>query len=58
MTDPGLAQAAQVLVQTALKIRPGERLVLVDDAASLLVGDVIAAEAESSGAWVKRARLD
>ena len=54
MTDPGLALAAQVLVQTALKLRAGERLVIVEDAASVLLGDAIATAAEASGAWVKR----
>ena len=58
MADFGLAPAAQVLVQTALKVRAGERLVIVEDADSLAMGDAIAAEAESSGVWVKRARLD
>ncbi|HEY8087463.1 MAG TPA: hypothetical protein VIF09_06450 [Polyangiaceae bacterium] len=58
MIDPGLAHAAQVLVQTALKVRAGERVVLVEDAGSLHLGDAIAGAIESSGAWVKRARLD
>jgi leucyl aminopeptidase (aminopeptidase T) len=59
MLDPvALAHAAQVLVQTALKLRAGERLVVVEDAASLPLGDVVVNAAESSGAWVKRARLD
>lgn len=58
MTVPGLEQAAQVLVQTALRLRPGERLVLIEDAASVSIADAIASEAESSGAWVKRARVD
>ncbi len=58
MTSPGLAQAAQMLVQSALRLRPGERLVLVEDAISVPIADAIASEAESGGAWVKRARLD
>ncbi|MGH7293414.1 MAG: hypothetical protein ACRELB_00705, partial [Polyangiaceae bacterium] len=58
MGDLRLAPAARVLVQTALRARPGERIVIVEDAASLEVGDAIASEAESGGAWVKRARLD
>jgi leucyl aminopeptidase (aminopeptidase T) len=58
MPASGLAPAAQVLVQTALKVRAGERLVVVEDAGSLAIGDVIASEAEASGVWVKRARLD
>jgi leucyl aminopeptidase (aminopeptidase T) len=58
MADPGLAHAAQVLVETALKLCPGERVVLVEDAASLSVGDALAAAMEASGGWVKRARLD
>jgi leucyl aminopeptidase (aminopeptidase T) len=58
MLDSALAHAAQVLVQTALKLRAGERLVLIEDAASMTMGDAIAMVAESSGAWVKRTRLD
>ncbi|HEY6459615.1 MAG TPA: hypothetical protein VIY73_05665, partial [Polyangiaceae bacterium] len=58
MNDPGLALASQVLVQTALKLQPGERLVVIEDAQSFVLGDAIASAAESSGAWVKRSRLD
>jgi leucyl aminopeptidase (aminopeptidase T) len=58
MVDPGLTHAAQVLVQTALRLVPGERLVLVEDAESIPLGDAISAAAEACGAWVKRARLD
>lgn len=58
MNDPGLAHASQVLVQTALRLHAGERLVIVEDAQSFGMGDAIAAAAESNGAWVKRARLD
>lgn len=58
MIDPGLVLAAQVLVQTALKLRAGERLVVVEDAASLSIGDAVASAAEASGGWVKRSRLD
>jgi leucyl aminopeptidase (aminopeptidase T) len=58
MSDSGLAHAAQVLVQTALRLVSGERLVLVEDAESMPVGDAIASAAEGCGAWVKRARLD
>jgi leucyl aminopeptidase (aminopeptidase T) len=58
MSDPVLAHAALVLVQTALRVRPGERVVIVEDADSIVTGDAIAAAAEASGAWVKRARLD
>jgi leucyl aminopeptidase (aminopeptidase T) len=58
MSDLALANAAQVLVQTALRLRAGERLVLVEDAASIAIADELASVAESCGAWVKRARLD
>jgi leucyl aminopeptidase (aminopeptidase T) len=58
MADPGLAHAAQVLVQSALKVRPGERVVIVEDEGSLPLGDAIAGEVETGGGWVKRARLD
>ncbi len=57
-SHPGLAHSARVLVETALKVRPGERLVVVEDAESLALGDAIASAAEAGGAWVKRARLD
>jgi leucyl aminopeptidase (aminopeptidase T) len=56
--DPALAHAAQVLVQTALKLGAGARVVVVEDASSVPIGDVVAAAAEASGGWVKRARLD
>jgi aminopeptidase len=56
--DPALAHAAQVLVQTALKLRPGARVVVVEDAASVLLGDAISGAVEAGGGWVKRARLD
>lgn len=59
MPDPAaLAHGAQVLVETALKLRAGERLVVIEDSASLAMGDAIANAGESCGAWVKRARLD
>jgi leucyl aminopeptidase (aminopeptidase T) len=59
MSDSGgLAHAARVLVESALKVRPGERVVVVEDAASLSAGDAIASAVEASGGWVKRARLD
>lgn len=58
MLDSGLAHAARVLVQTALKLRAGERIVIVEDGESLPTGDAIAAAAEACGGWVKRARLD
>jgi aminopeptidase len=58
MTDDGLARAAQVLVESAMKLRVGERMVVIEDAASLPMGDALAAAAEASGGWVKRARLD
>jgi leucyl aminopeptidase (aminopeptidase T) len=58
MIDPGLALAAQVLVQTALKLRAGERAVIVEDGESLPLGDAIASAVDACGAWVKRARLD
>ena len=56
--DPALAHAAQVLVQTALKLGAGARLVVVEDAGSIAIGDAVAGAAEASGSWVKRARLD
>jgi len=56
--DPALSHAAQVLVQTALKLRPGARVVIVEDAGAILLGDAISAAAEAGGGWVKRARLD
>jgi leucyl aminopeptidase (aminopeptidase T) len=47
-----------VLVRTALKLRFGERLVIVQDAASESIAAALADAADEAGAWVKRARLD
>jgi len=58
MSDPGASHAADVLVQTALKLRAGERLVVIEDAGSVELADAVASAAEGSGVWVKRARLD
>jgi leucyl aminopeptidase (aminopeptidase T) len=59
MSEPAaLAHSAQVLVQTALKLRVGERMVVIEDAPSLGLGDAVATAGEACGAWVKRARLD
>src|SRR5581483_9292704 len=58
MPDTATAHAASVLVQSALKLRAGERVVLVEDAASLAVADAVAGAVETCGAWVKRCRLD
>jgi len=58
MADPGLARAAQVLVESALKVRVGERVVIIEDAGSLPTGDAVATAVEAGGGWVKRARLD
>jgi leucyl aminopeptidase (aminopeptidase T) len=58
MFEARLAHAAQVLVQTALKVRAGERTVIVEDGESLALGDAIAGAVEQCGGWVKRARLD
>jgi leucyl aminopeptidase (aminopeptidase T) len=53
-----LAHAAHVLVQTALKLQAGERIVVIEDASSLAMGDAVASAAEACGGWVKRSRLD
>jgi leucyl aminopeptidase (aminopeptidase T) len=58
MPDFALAHAAQVLVQTALKVRAGERVVIIEDAASARICDAIAVEVEACGGWVKRAALE
>src|SRR5579862_8768557 len=58
MSDPGLLLAAQVLILSALKLRAGERVVVIEDAASASIGDALAAAVEVSGGWVKRTRLD
>jgi leucyl aminopeptidase (aminopeptidase T) len=52
------AHAGSVLVQSALKLRAGERVVLVEDAGSLAVADAIARAVETCGGWVKRCCLD
>ncbi len=58
MPDAATAHAASVLVQSALKLHAGERVVLVEDAASLAVGDAVAAAVETCGGWVKRCCID
>jgi leucyl aminopeptidase (aminopeptidase T) len=58
MPDQALAHAAQVLVQTALKLRAGERAVIVEDASSLALADAVGTAIESCGGWLKRASLD
>jgi aminopeptidase len=58
MTYATTAHAASVLVQSALKLRAGERFVLVEDAGSIEVADAIACAVEACGGWVKRCRLD
>jgi len=58
MTYATTAHAASVLVQSALKLRAGERIVVVEDADSIAVADAIAGAVETCGGWVKRCRLD
>lgn len=58
MPDAATAHAASVLVQSALKLRAGERVVLVEDAGALAIADAVAGAVESCGGWVKRCRLD
>ncbi|MGD0530423.1 MAG: hypothetical protein ABSE49_35135 [Polyangiaceae bacterium] len=58
MTDPALASAARVLVESALGLRVGERVVVIEDASSMPIGDAIAVVVEAAGGWVKRSRLD
>jgi aminopeptidase len=58
MPDAATAHAATVLVQSALKLRAGERVVLVEDASSVAIADAVASAVEVGGAWVKRSRLD
>jgi aminopeptidase len=53
-----LAHAALVLARTALKVRAGERVIIVEDAESQTVGGAIADAADTMGAWVKRVRLE
>ncbi len=58
MADAATAHAASVLVQSALKLRAGERVVVVEDAGSVALADAIASAVETGGGWVKRSRLD
>jgi leucyl aminopeptidase (aminopeptidase T) len=58
MPDAATVHAASVLVQSALKLRTGERVVLIEDAASLTVADAVAIAVETCGGWVKRCCLD
>jgi leucyl aminopeptidase (aminopeptidase T) len=53
-----LAQASEVLVRSALRLRGGQRFVVVCDAESAKIGDALASEATSLGALVTLARLD
>ena len=53
-----LARGSRVLTRTALKLRFGERLVVVQDEGSAAIASAIAESAEDAGAWVKRVRLD
>lgn len=58
MPDAATAHAASVLVQSALKLRAGERVVLVEDAGCVSIADAISSAVDAGGGWVKRCRLD
>jgi leucyl aminopeptidase (aminopeptidase T) len=53
-----LLRAARVLVRTGIKLRFGERLLIVQDTTSDDIAAALAEAADEVGAWVKRARID
>jgi aminopeptidase len=54
----GVAHAASMLVTTALHLREGDRFVVICDADSSALADVVKARAEALGVQVTLARLD
>src|SRR5689334_1541382 len=58
VTPAELAHASEVLLHTALRLRSGERFVIVSDLESAAIGEALARTAEQLGAIVTLARLD
>ena len=61
MSDPGsddLTKAATILVQTALRVVPGERFVVVGDAPTMPILDALEQAGRAAGAEVATLRLD
>jgi len=58
VTAAELAHAAEVLVRTAIRLKPSERFVVVSDAESAAVGEALAQIAGTVGGHVTHARLD
>jgi leucyl aminopeptidase (aminopeptidase T) len=58
VTSAELAHAAEVLAHTALRVREGQRVVVVADAESAPLGEAIAHASTAAGALVTLARLD
>jgi aminopeptidase len=58
VTSAELAHASEVLVHSALRVREGQRIVVVADAESAPIGEMLAQSATATGAIVTLARLD
>src|SRR5580700_7742858 len=58
VTSAELAHAAEVLIHTALRVREGQRAVVVSDAESAPIGEALAHAPTAAGALVTLARLD
>jgi leucyl aminopeptidase (aminopeptidase T) len=58
VTVAELAHASEVLLRTAIKLKPSERFVIVSDHESAAIGDTLAQVASSIGGHVTHARLD
>jgi leucyl aminopeptidase (aminopeptidase T) len=53
-----LAHASEVLLHSAIRLREGQRFVVVSDAESAAIGEALARHATTTGAIVTAARLD
>ena len=58
VTAADLAHASEVLLRTAIRLKPSERFVVVSDSESAPVGDALAQLAGTIGGHVTHARLD
>jgi aminopeptidase len=58
VTSAELAHASEVLVHSALRVREGQRIVVVADAESAPIGEALAHASTAAGAFVTLARLD
>src|SRR5436309_11227884 len=58
VTAADLAHASEVLLRTAIHLKPSERFVVVSDAESAAIGEALAQVAGTVGGHVTHARLD